>query len=66
METTKPFVIKNESKLMSIDQVCEQLNIGKNTAYELLNSGQIKAFKIGRSWKIPKDAVDKFIARCTA
>lgn len=65
METTKPFVIKNESKLMSIDQVCEQLNIGKNTAYELLNSGQIKAFKIGRSWKIPNDAVDKFIARCT-
>ncbi|MBU3172777.1 helix-turn-helix domain-containing protein [Clostridium estertheticum] len=30
------------------------LDIGKNKAYELINSGIIKSFKIGKVHKIPK------------
>ena len=39
----------------------ELLYIGKNTAYQLLNEGQIKAFRIGNTWKIPKAAVEEYI-----
>ncbi|MCG4705170.1 helix-turn-helix domain-containing protein [Flavonifractor plautii] len=28
------------------------LGVGKNTVYRLLNSGQLPAIRIGRSWKI--------------
>lgn len=47
--------------MISIDDLCEMLAIGKNTAYRLLKSGQIKAFKIGRIWKIPRDSVSQFV-----
>lgn len=47
--------------LISIDELCEILSIGHNMAYRLLNSKQIKAFRIGRVWKISRVAVEEFI-----
>lgn len=51
--------------MISIDDLCEMLTIGKNTAYNLLNTNQIKAFKIGRIWKIPRNSVAEFITAQT-
>lgn len=47
--------------IMSLDDLCESLIIGKNAAYELLNHGDIKAFRIGSRWKIPKESVIEYI-----
>ena len=52
-----------ESKVMGIEELCETLDIGKNTAYDLLNNGEISAFKLGSQWKIVRSAVDDFINR---
>lgn len=51
------------SDLITIDELCELLSIGRNYAYSLLNSGEIKAFRIGRIWKIPRGAVWEYIKR---
>lgn len=48
-------------ELISIDELCNTLNIGKNAAYNLLKTGEIKAFRIGRVWKIPKLSVQEYI-----
>lgn len=57
-------MFSNESlDLITIDELCECLVISRNTAYNLLNSGEIKAFKIGRIWKISREAVSEFIKR---
>ena len=47
--------------LLTVDEVCEALGIGRNTCYILLNNGDIKAFRCGRSWKVPKEAVEKYV-----
>lgn len=48
--------------LLNVDEFCEILGIGKNIAYEILNAGEIKAFRTGRRiWKIPKIAVEQYI-----
>lgn len=49
------------NELISIDELCGILSIGRNAAYQLLNSKKIKAFKIGRVWKISRLAVEEFI-----
>ena len=49
------------SDIVTIDELCEMLRIGKNKAYELLRNGDIKAFRCGRLWIIPKQAVEEFI-----
>lgn len=52
---------ENYNDMISLDDLCEMLSIGKNTAYCLLKTNQIKAFKIGRIWKIPRDAVSQYV-----
>lgn len=47
--------------MISIKDLCEMLAIGKNTAYHLLKTNQIKAFKIGRIWKIPRESVSEYV-----
>lgn len=47
--------------LLTIDELCEALMVGRNTAYRLLNSRCLKAFRIGRCWKIPKASVQEFL-----
>lgn len=49
------------SDIITVDELCEMLRIGRNKAYELLRNGKIRAFRCGRNWIISKDAVEEFI-----
>jgi len=51
----------NDDAIMTVEDLMDTLKIGKNTAYQLLNDGEIKAFRIGRIWKIPRDSLSEFI-----
>lgn len=42
---------------LTVEELCELLKIGHNAAYALLGSGKLKAFRNGRVWRIPKQAV---------
>lgn len=54
-------MLKDYPEILTIQELCEVLNIGKNTAYSLLQAKQIKGFKIGSNWKIPKIAIEDYI-----
>lgn len=47
--------------IITIDELCELLMIGRTTAYKLLRSGEVKAFKIGKVWKISRAALERYI-----
>jgi len=47
--------------IMTVSEIADTLYIGKNRVYELLESGVIKGFRIGRVWKIPKEALQEYI-----
>ncbi|MCD8151350.1 MAG: helix-turn-helix domain-containing protein [Clostridiales bacterium] len=47
--------------IMTVFDVAEALGIGKNRIYELMEAGELKAFRIGRIWKIPKRSVETYI-----
>ena len=52
---------ENYAELITIDELCELLMIGRTTAYRLLRSKEINAFKIGKVWKISKASVERFV-----
>lgn len=54
-------LFNNYSDLLNFKELCEVLNIGKNTAYKLLNEHKILSLKLGREYRIPKIYVIKFI-----
>lgn len=47
--------------LITVEELCDLLMIGRNAAYQLLNSGKIKCFRINRVWKIPRASVNEYI-----
>ena len=47
--------------ILTVEELCNVLNIGANAAYELLNQEIAPAFRIGRRWKIPKESVISYI-----
>ena len=49
--------------IMKLEEVMRYLDIGKNTLYGLLKSGELNAFKIGKVWKIPKKSVEEYISK---
>ncbi len=49
------------AELITVDELCESLGCGYNTAYRLLKENKIPSFRIGRAWKIPKKGVEVFI-----
>jgi len=54
-------MFNNEYDILTPDEVMDYLVIGKNTLYKLLNSGELKGFRIGRNWKIPRKALDAYV-----
>lgn len=48
--------------VLSPEELGELLKIGKSTTYNLLKSGKISSFKIGRNYKIPQSAVEEYIS----
>ena len=48
-------------ELLLLEDICSLLHIGKTTAYRLIQSGLLPAYKIGGKWQIKPDDLDKYI-----
>ena len=47
---------------LRVEDLMPILGIGRNTAYELVRSGQIKGLRIGKQIRIPKEEVKRFLS----
>lgn len=48
-------------EVMTIPEVAEYLKVTRQTVHRLMKSGKLKAFKIGRSTRILKSEIEKFV-----
>lgn len=46
---------------LRVEELMPILNIGRNTAYELIRCGQIRSIRVGRQLRIPKQAVIDYL-----
>ena len=54
-------MLEGYDDLLTTEEACEALKIGKNALYALLADGSLKAYRNGRVWRIPKAAVEEYI-----
>lgn len=47
---------------LTTNDVADALRLNKVTVQRLLKEGRIQGYQVGRSWRIPKTAVDEFRA----
>jgi len=43
-------------------EACELLRVSENTMYEVLRRGQIESVRLGRGYRIPRRALEAFVA----
>jgi len=51
------------SVTLRVEDLMPLLGIGRNTAYELIRSEQIRSVRIGRQIRIPRDVLLEFLRK---
>ncbi|MGI8493375.1 MAG: helix-turn-helix domain-containing protein [Acidimicrobiales bacterium] len=59
-----PVVQPNESRsrFLTVAEVAETLRVSNMTVYRLVQSGEIPALRVGRSYRIREDDLDSYLA----
>lgn len=54
-------MFENYDDILTVEEACEALKIGYNAMYALLNTGELRGYRNGRVWRIPKTALVEYI-----
>lgn len=52
--------------LLTVGEMASVLRIGRNPAYQLVKDGSISSIRVGRSIRIPRNALVQFVERTQA
>ena len=52
-----------ENEYLTPKEVMNLLYIGRNTFYKLVNSGELPAFRVGKLWRVSRDALENYILK---
>lgn len=47
--------------VLDVEEVAELLRVSKQTIYNMLKDGRLKAVKVGREWRFPREAVERLL-----
>lgn len=51
---------------LSVREAGRELGVSRSRAYELIRAGELPSIKIGRSRRVPRSAIEAYIARLLA
>ena len=54
-------MLEEYGDFLTIPEICGILDVGKNTVYDLLKTRKIKNFRIGKRYRVTRDAVVDYI-----
>jgi excisionase family DNA binding protein len=53
---------ESRPRFVTVAEVAEQLRVSNMTVYRLVQAGHLPAVRVGRSYRIREDDVDKYLA----
>lgn len=56
-------MFEDYNEIITVEQLAELLQIGMNTAYKLVQSGEIETFRINKAYRIQRSAITDYIIR---
>lgn len=57
---------ETEQRLLRVREVAEVMRVSAMTVYRLIHTGELKATRVGRSYRIWEDDVAAYLARGSA
>ena len=56
-------MLNNTKDILTLKELQELLHIGKNTALQLVQNGEIEAFRVAKQWRVMKESVARYIRK---
>ena len=56
-------MLSNTKDILTLKELQELLHIGKNTAPQLVQSGEVEAFRVGNQWRIVREDIIRYLKR---
>jgi excisionase family DNA binding protein len=53
----------SEVKFLTVAEVATVMRVSKMTVYRLVHSGELPAVRVGRSFRVPEDAVNEYLRK---
>ena len=53
---------ENPARFMTVGEVADLMRVSSMTVYRLIKAGEIRAARVGKSYRIREDDVDQFLA----
>jgi len=50
-------------KFLTVAEVAAAMRVSKMTVYRLVHAGELPAARVGRSFRVPEDAVDEYLRK---
>jgi excisionase family DNA binding protein len=51
----------SDVKLLTVAEVAKIMRVSKMTVYRLIHSGELEAIRVGRSFRVPEQAVGRYL-----
>ncbi|CAN5901912.1 helix-turn-helix domain-containing protein [soil metagenome] len=50
-------------RFLTVAEVATRMRVSKMTVYRLVHSGELEAVRVGRSFRVPENAVDEYLRK---
>ena len=61
MDESPPFNVREADQFLTVSEVARGLRVSNMTVYRLVNSGQLDAVRVGRSYRIREVDVHRYL-----
>jgi len=51
-----------QPRFLTVAEVAQQMRVSNMTVYRILHSGELPAIRVGRSFRVPAEALEKYLA----
>ncbi|MDA2986273.1 MAG: helix-turn-helix domain-containing protein [Candidatus Nanopelagicales bacterium] len=59
--STTPDRAMNEVRFLTVAEVAAMMRVSKMTVYRLVHNGELPAVRVGRSFRVPEQAVSDYL-----
>jgi excisionase family DNA binding protein len=56
-------MVEQRARFLTVAEVADMLRVSSMTVYRLIKAGELRAIRIGKSYRLAEDEVDRYLAQ---
>jgi excisionase family DNA binding protein len=56
-------MVEQRARFLTVAEVADMLRVSSMTVYRLIKGGELRAIRVGKSYRIAEDEVDRYLAQ---